>query len=373
MQLYKDKKGCCGCGVCRLLCPTKSITMIEDDEGFSYPEINNVTCTECGICLKECFSKDSKLESPFNQEYYAVRHRDISELYSSQSGGAFIALAHSVLSNKGIVYGVGYDNLKVKHKRVIDKEGCSELKGSKYVQSDLGNIFIQVKKDLKDNKEVLFSGTPCQVVALSVYLGGVNKDKLILCDLICHGVPSPRIWKDYARYIEKKYKDKIYRVNFRDKEFGWDTRYESFIFTESKCKVKTNNYIKLFLKNFTLRPSCGFCKYSSFSRYSDITLGDFWEWEKSLPKEFNSDNKGISLVLVNTIKGKRIFNNIKNNVYFIQSDKKACNQRNLHTSTEHSPKRALFWWAYNMCGLLPILFIIRISDFVKKLVRGIFK
>lgn len=373
-MVHDKKEKCCGCGACSLVCPIKAISMVEDIEGFKYPCIDRSTCINCGLCTRICPFDKEGISQIDTQDIYAVRHKDHSELENSQSGGAFSALVEHTLQNKGVVYGVILEGLVVKHIRATDKEECSKFKGSKYVQSDLGNVYSQVKNDLKDGRVVLFSGTPCQVAGLSAFLKSTDTSNLILCDLICHGVPSPRVWGDYARYLENKYKDKIKSVNFRDKSFGWSTKdtYETILFFSGK-KIKSTLYLELFYREQTLRPSCGFCKYSSFNRCSDITIGDFWGWEKSLPKEFNSDNKGISLVLVNTIKGKRIFNNIKNNVYFIQSDKKACNQRNLHTSTEHSPKRALFWWAYNMCGLLPILFIIRISDFVKKLVRGIFK
>lgn len=373
-MVHDKKEECCGCGACRLVCPINAISMLEDLEGFKYPSIDRAICTNCGLCSRICPFDKKETPQLDTQDIYAVRHKNLSELESSQSGGAFSVLVEHTLQNKGVVYGVVLEDLVVKHIRATDKEECSKFKGSKYVQSDLGNVYSQVKNDLKDGRLVLFSGTPCQVAGLSAFLKNTDTSNLILCDLICHGVPSPRVWGDYAIYLENKYKDKIKSVNFRDKSFGWSTKdtYETILFFSGK-KIKSTLYLELFYREQTLRPSCGFCKYSSFNRCSDITIGDFWGWEKSLPHDFNADNKGISLVLVNTELGKKIFEAIKGRAHFIRSNEKECSQRNLHTSTRHSPKRALFWKIYNRYGLVPVINLLRLSEFIKKLVKGNFK
>lgn len=228
-----------------------------------------------------------------------------------------------------LVYGVGYkDHFRVAHKRATTKEERNEFKGSKYVQSDLDGIFGQVKEDLKQGNTVLFSGTPCQTAGLNSYIGKKLRENLVLVDIVCHGVPSPYIWRDYLTYLENKYKSKVVKVNFRDKSrIGWSGHIESFVFA-NKNKVELDVFKYLFGKNIMLRSSCGSCVFTNFNRPSDITIGDYWGWEK-ISKDFNNDNKGCSLLLINTIKGQIIFNKISNNLFLLKSDKEKSVQPNL--------------------------------------------
>lgn len=355
MRLLKNKELCCGCSICSLICPVNAISMEKDIEGFIYPFVKKNLCINCNKCLDICSFKKNDI-IPINQDIYGVRHKKIQEVTSSRSGGMFTTLVDYTLSKQGIIYGAGYAGFKVAHKRFDNKSDCQELKGSKYVQSDTKGIYDLIKKDLKNNKWVLFSGTPCQVHSLSVYLQKENTKKLILCDLVCHGVPSPKIWEDYIKYIEKKHDDTVINANFRDKEYGWNTHYESFVLSKKKRKVKTEYFRELFLRNFILRPSCYNCKYCNFDRCSDITLGDFWGWEKSLPHNFNSDNKGVSLVFVNTEKGKQIFESIKKDIQYIKSNKKNCIQKQLKSPPEHNHKREQFWKDYLKHGLKFVVF-----------------
>jgi coenzyme F420-reducing hydrogenase beta subunit len=369
-MVHKTKEECCGCGTCSLLCPVKAISMVEDSEGFKYPYINKTQCNNCSVCIGVCRFSKFGVNQNEKQEIYAVRHMDTNELGSSQSGGAFSAIVNQVLLSNGVVYGVVLENLKVIHRRSDNKKDCEAFKGSKYVQSDLGSVYSQVKADLKRGRQVLFSGTPCQVDGLSSYLKGDVTDNLILCDLICHGVPSPLIWENYTKYLEGRYKAKIKSFTFRDKSYGgWDNPYESIMFFNRKTKIIRDTYRELFYGNLILRPSCGVCKYSSFSRCSDISIGDFWGWEKSLPHEFNSDNRGVSLVLLNTKKGIQMFEAFKGNLQYEKVNEKSCAQRNLYTPTVHSSKRKYFWKIHARFGFLITVQFFKLLLFFKKVYR----
>ena len=299
-----NKADCCGCTACASVCTHKAITMKPDSLGFLYPEVDINKCTNCGLCEKVCafndnYDKSLNFDKP---KAYGARHKDIHEVETSRSGAAFIAISDWVLEQGGIVYGVGYEeHFKVVHKRATSKEQRNEFKGSKYVQSYLGDIFIQVKNDLKDGKIVLFSGTPCQTSGLNSFIGKKLRTNLILVDVVCHGVPSPNIWRDYIAFYEKKYKRKISSVDFRDKkEYGWNTHKETFILDNGiKISPKYHPWSTLFCNVIMYRQSCENCFFCNTIRPSDITIADFWGWEKTNPG-FNLDNKGVSLLLINT-------------------------------------------------------------------------
>lgn len=315
MIQINDKADCCGCTACASVCTHNAIMMQPDVMGFLYPIVDESKCVDCGLCEKVCAFNDhydTSLNLP-NPTAYAARHKDIQEVETSRSGAAFIAISDYVLENGGVVYGAGYtDHFRVIHKRATNKEERNEFKGSKYVQSDMNTVFRQVKNDLKNGITVLFSGTPCQTAGLNSYVGEKLRKHLILIDIICHGVPSPYIWRDYINYIEKKYNKKITKVDFRDKSrVGWSKHIESFIFQGEK--IESQMYTKLFYKHIMFRQSCGKCYYTNLQRPSDITIGDLWGWEKLMIK-FNEDNKGCSLVITNTSLGKLIFDKISNKI-----------------------------------------------------------
>lgn len=300
-----DKSQCCGCTACASICTHNAITMKPDTMGFLYPVVDLSKCINCGLCDKVCtfnddYDKSLNLQNP---KAYAARHKNLSELRYSRSGAAFIAISDEIIRNGGVVYGAGYtDHFRVVHKRATTKEQRDEFKGSKYVQSDLTGIFRQVKKDLQNDCTVLFSGTPCQTAALNKFVGIKLRKKLILVDIICHSVPSPSIWQDYLTYIEKKYKSKIIKLEFRDKSIGWHQEHlESFTLENGK-QVKDSLLRIFFYRGLGTRLSCSDCKFCNLQRPSDITIGDFWGYERSVP-EMNLDNKGISLIICNTQKG----------------------------------------------------------------------
>lgn len=357
MIQINDKADCCGCTACASICPKDAILMEPDVLGFKYPRIDMDRCIDCGLCEKVCafnvnYDKSLNLEEP---EIYAVRHKDIHEIETSRSGAAFVAISDYVLENGGIVYGVGYnDDFRVIHKRATTKSERNEFKGSKYVQSDLLGIFKQVKDDLKKGKTVLFSGTPCQTAGLNLFIGRKLRDNLILVDIICHGVSSPNIWYDYLKYIEKKYKYKVVKVNFRDKSrVGWSGHVESFIFDNGK-KIELSIFKDLFLKSLMNRSSCSRCFFTNYTRPSDFTLGDYWGWEKISPR-FNIDNKGCSLLFVNTNKGLRIFEKIKVKIDYILTRKDLCTQPNLLYPTTFDRRMPDFIKMYSQKGFISTL------------------
>ena len=311
MLNIQDRRDCCGCTACSSICAHNAISMEADAMGFKYPVVDASKCIDCGLCEKVCafnknYDKSQNLQEPLA---YGVRHKNMNEVATSRSGAAFIAISDWVLDNGGVVYGAGYtDHFRVVHKRATTKEARNEFKGSKYVQSDMNDVFRQVKADLKAGLKVLFSGTPCQVAGLASFVGKKLRENLYLVDIVCHGVPAPNIWRDYLAYVEKKYNDTAIAVDFRDKtELGWAAHKESFTF--SYRKVYRNTYTDLFYDHLILRPSCEICHYTNLQRPSDITIADFWGWETT-DKNINQDDKGVSLVFCNTSKGVNIFSAI---------------------------------------------------------------
>jgi len=352
MIQIKDKSECCGCSACVSVCAKSAIAMQPDDLGFLYPVVDMEKCNDCGLCEKVCafhpdYSKEENMETPL---VYAVRHKNIKEIETSRSGAMFIALSDWVLNNGGVVYGAGYtDHFRVVHKRATTNEERDEFKGSKYVQSDMNNVFKQVNTDLNTGLKVLFSGTSCQTSGLRASLMKTDTSNLYICDIVCHGVPSPRFWRDYLAFIEKKHKDTVIKVDFRDKTtLGWTDHKESFTFADKHIYADT--YTDTFYEHIILRHSCGVCHFTNYQRPSDITIADFWGWQKAVGEEFGADDKGVSLVMVNTEKGKRWFDAVKKDINYLESNTKDCIQPNLQHPTIFHPKRDVFEHDYREKG-----------------------
>ena len=342
---------CCGCTACASACPHDAITMRPDALGFLYPQTDETKCVNCGLCEKVCAFNDSydkslNLDTPIA---YAARHKDMNEVESSRSGAAFIAISDYILENGGVVYGAGYtDHFRVVHKRAINKEERNEFKGSKYVQSDLNTVFRQVKKDLQNGQTVLFSGTPCQTAGLNSFISKHLRKNLILVDIVCHGVPGPYLWRDYIAFLEKKHGASICWVNFRDKQaYGWQAHRETFKFVNGGGQKMSFTF--LFYKHIMFRKSCEKCPYTNLKRPSDITLADFWGWEKTDAK-LNRDNKGISLILLNTEKGKELFDAVKDKMNISPVNLQNCLQGNLIRPTKADPQRDKFEYDYSRKG-----------------------
>ena len=306
-----EKSKCSGCHACFSACPKNCIVMLKDEEGFLYPKVNESDCIDCGLCEKVCPILNNQATNKEMPTAFAAKNPNEVQRKESSSGGIFSLIANKILSSGGKVFGASFDDdFNVVHVGISNAEGLNKLRGSKYVQSVIGDVFKEVKTELDLGTEVLFSGTPCQVEGLKSYL---RKDysNLFLVDLICHGVPSSNAWQKYLSDLETKYNSKIAKVTFRNKEQSWK-RYSICITFDSGeqliQKFNENNYMKAFLRNFCLRPSCYTCNFKGLSRKSDITLADFWGIESVLP--VMDDDKGTSLVLAHTQKGKDLIDEI---------------------------------------------------------------
>ncbi len=312
--LFNDIKDCCACGACENICPKNAISMLEDEQGFVYPEINRDLCIQCGACMKVCnFKKTDAMDSKFEQKVFAFASNDAQILKKSASGGAFAEIANIILAREdGVVYGAVEESRdkkwKVHHKRIDNISDLVLLQGSKYVQSEIGTVYSEVKRDLLDGKNVLFSGTPCQIDGLNGFLGK-KYDNLLTVDIICHGVPSQRLFIDFLNYQEKKKNIHIDKFIFRDKSKGQGMISRMDIINSDRSIVKKGelySYFYLFLKQHIYRENCYHCPYAKKDRVSDLTLGDFWGFATLYPsvkKEYLSDEKGISCILANTEKG----------------------------------------------------------------------
>lgn len=354
MPKLKKDKDCCGCTACASICPKDAIKMSGDSLGFVYPEVDLGKCVECGACERVCAFNDD-YRTPENYEEpipYGVRLTDINEVMKSRSGGAFVAFSDWILNKGGVIYGVGFkEHFVVAHKRATTCEERDEFRGSKYVQSNLDGIFSAVKSDLKEGKWVLFSGTGCQISGLKAYLPKALQEKLITVDIVCHGVPSPKIWKDYIDYIEKKEQKIVINVDFRNKkDFGWRSHKETFTLIDPlTTTTTTTTYTYLFYQHIMQRPSCGVCHFCNTRRPADLTLADFWGWEKT-DESINSDNKGLSLVLVNTPKGMKVFEDVKTMFYTINPKLEDCMQTHLKEPTLPNPHDEQFKNDYEKYG-----------------------
>ena len=358
MIRIEDPKKCCGCTACMSVCPQNAITMKPDVLGFMYPKVDELLCVKCGLCEKVCafnekYDKSLNLPEPLS---FGVRHKNINEVESSRSGAAFIAFSDWVIEHGGVVYGVGYKgHFRVAHKRAATKQERDEFKGSKYVQSDVGDCFRQIKKELTEGLLVLFSGTACQTAGLNSYVGSKLRKNLIVIDIVCHGSPSPFIWRDYLSYVEAKYKSTASIVNFRDKtKWGWSAHRESIGFANGQ-RWDSDIYTYLFYSHIMFRQSCGICHFCNLIRPSDITIADYWGWEKT-NSTINVDDKGCSLVLCNTEKGKTLFNNVSDELTFWNVSLKDCMQPNLMKPSPIHRHRMNFEKDYAQKGFRYVLY-----------------
>ncbi|KAF1086364.1 F420H2 dehydrogenase subunit F [Sporotomaculum syntrophicum] len=358
MLLYERKEECCGCTACMSICPKKAITMIPDEEGFLYPSINHELCIECDLCKQVCpFSDTYKTSGNYDQPLvYAAKHKDDNVRMNSSSGGMFTAISDYILDIDGVVYGAAFDEkFVVRHQKAETAEERNKFRGSKYVQSNLIGVFEDIKKELKKERTVLFTGTPCQNAGLRSYLNK-NYEKLILCDIVCHGTPSPLIFEKFIRYCGHKNRSSIKEYYCRFKGNGWHSHTEKAVYANGKedsTSLLSQSYKALFYSHVALRPACHNCKFCNFSRPSDITFGDFWGIEKSMP-DFD-DNIGVSLLLINSSKGQELFQRISKNLCYRKSNTTDCLQHNLHTPSQPSPRRNKFWQDYKNKGFEYVL------------------
>ncbi len=305
IQISK-KENCSGCFACVNKCPVHCISMKTDPEGFRYPEADASKCIDCGLCEKVCpvgLSADNKSKVP---DSFAMKNRDAEERNNSSSGGVFALLAKEILRSGGIVYGAAFsDDFKsVYHTGIENTCDLRRLMGSKYLQSEIGSVLEDIKRQLESGRKVLFCGTPCQAEGLKAFLG-TGYENLLTVDIICHGVPSPMVWRDYLSKLENEQRSAIRDVSFRHKSSGWKNYSILFEF-ENGHKIRepfrNNIYMKMFLRNLILRPSCYACSFKKLDRASDVTLADYWGIRNLHPDL--DDDKGTSFVMVHSDKGR---------------------------------------------------------------------
>ena len=349
---YNKKENCCGCRSCELICPVNAISMITDEEGFLYPKINSDLCIDCGKCRKAChFLKKEKPTLPKKPKSFVCTNKNLTARIRSRSGGVFVALSDYILALGGFVYGAGLTiNFDAQHSKACSPLQRDKFCGSKYVQSDTLDTYELVYKDLLNSRYVLFSGTACQIGGLYHYLSSKGLHKyffnfLITCDIVCHGVVSPKIWRDNLQYIENQY-GKIQAVNFRDKDFGWNSHVETYDINNEK--ITSTYYTSIFYEHVALRPSCYNCPYTSIEREADITLADAWGIAKQFPNW--NDNQGHSLVLINTEKGEFFYQKILNTIISQEVDLNNFMQPNLEKATLYPKNRSVFWKMYYKKG-----------------------
>lgn len=295
---------CTGCGACASVCAKGCINMKIGKNGFFLPHVSIENCVECGLCSKNCHILNKPIKQPFDRVYFCGWDKSEKGRFEGSSGGAFGAFSDVIIRQGGIVYGASFssDKKTLSHKSTSEVT-LAELKKSKYLESDMGVTISRIHKDLKDGKEVLFCGTPCQVYGVRRVFG-YKYSNLLLCDFICHGIPSQSRYRQYIKELEIKYNSPVKDIGFRTKRYGWKTYCMVVDFENGKQYVKLANedpYFKHFFSNTNIRPSCYSCNRAAES-VADITLGDFWGAQKS---GIADNDKGISIVICNTEKGKK--------------------------------------------------------------------
>lgn len=351
MHTISEVTNCCGCKACIQVCPKGCITVKKDSEGFDTISIGDADCIKCGKCYTVC--PQIGYEWLHNvKETYAALHQDHEVLMNSTSGGGMTSIAEQVLGRGGVVFGTILDTAdwRAKYIRVDDIQNLGQLRGSKYVQSDTGNIYSLVKDDLCQGKEIMFIGAPCQVAGLYKYLGSNQVDRLVTIDILCHGTPSPTLFQEHISYIEKKYKAKLTNFIFRDKTVFPNKTVFRYEFGSKKKYIlgRCEPYFNAFISGSAYRMCCYECQYATLQRVGDITLGDYWGIKQFHP-EFDNSN-GVSLILVNTDKGNQYLNNAKLLLVASELRKAVVGNGILKSPSEKASCRANFYKDINLKG-----------------------
>jgi coenzyme F420-reducing hydrogenase beta subunit len=371
----KEKHNCCGCGACVQICPKQCISMSGDNEGFLYPHVDSTICIDCGLCEKVCpvINQDEPREP---LAVYAAKNINEEIRLKSSSGGIFTLLAEQVIADSGVVFGARFnENWEVIHDYTETVEGLEAFRGSKYVQSIIGDNFKIAKQFLNDGRKVLFSGTPCQIAGLNKFLRK-EYDNLLTVEVVCHGVPSPMVWRDYLDYKRTKCAagkntvssslnelPVITGISFRDKTHGWKKYGFKICYAASKavensvsksantanCEITPFNddlFMKGFLKNIYLRPSCYHCAARQGKSGADISIADYWGIQSIHPEI--DDDKGTGLVLINTKQGANYFNSIANQINILTSNYNNAIMQNpcIVKSVKEPKRRHQFWQNY---------------------------
>jgi coenzyme F420-reducing hydrogenase beta subunit len=383
MLIINKKENCCGCRACENICPQNAIIMRKDNEGFLYPNIEKCLCINCGLCEKCCPNNTQKPNKSFETKAFACINKDNTKRINSSSGGMFIILAEYIINLGGVVFGAAFNSqLELLHSYAENFNDCKKFMGSKYLQSDINKTYYQVKKFLGEDRYVLFTGTPCQIYGLKNYLR-IEYKNLLLVDLVCHGVPSPKVFKRYINEMENNNNSKITEAYFRKKNFGWKTFSMQLNFSNNIEYTNILNkdiFMKGFLKNLYLRPSCHNCKSNGLDRVSDLTLADYWGISTKHPEM--DDDKGTSLLLINSEKGLKVFNKIEKYIKYIETDIESaikCNP-SIITSVKPNKNRDKFFSNYEKIGFSKAVnkyskrnFLKWIISFIKRVKKKLFR
>lgn len=359
MEKIVDRIDCCGCGACYNTCSQNAIKMIADSSGFLYPAINNQLCIDCGACVRSCpiMYRDKNTITIKQQKIFASHNNDVDEWKSSSSGGMFDLLAAYVAERKGYIVGAAYNsNMEVHHEVAEKEDEIKRFKGSKYVQSEIGKVYGQVKDLLRQDKYVLFTGTPCQVEGLKCYLHNLDQNKLITCDIICSAVPSPRAFHDYISFLQTKYAKRVINLNMKDKTEGWPYAKSRVYFENGESLYDTIDadlWINLWATELINRPCCEKCRFTNYNRPGDVTIGDCWPVYHKKDK-FSHPN-GISQLMINSEKGERVFEEIKTRMTIMPITKEYSWQSKLEYPIRNNSLSESFWTDYEELGFLKVV------------------
>lgn len=351
--VLQDKTACTGCGACVSICPKAAITMRPDEEGFLYPAVDPKLCIGCDLCEKRCPAGKAHPEN--TQTVLGARNLDEGVRAASSSGGVFTALAKDMISRGGVVFGAAFDpSLRVEHVGAISESELEPMRGSKYVQSDAAEGIGHAAALLARDMPVLFSGTPCQIAGLLAKVGNKHRDKLLTVDFVCHGVPSPGVFASYIKGLEKKHGKRVTGYTFRDKRHGWKDFYAVATFEDGSEHVGSQReepYLYGFLQNLYLRPSCTRCDNLRGSHHvSDITIADLWGAQTLCPDK--DDDKGLSLVMVNTLRGAQALEACGAQIETFQAETCPMLRHNpsIEVPSRAHEKRGAFFKAYQKNG-----------------------
>ena len=351
-----DLSKCYSCSACYSICPKSAITMSLNGHGFYKPVIDENKCIDCGLCVKTCIiGRGTEFRQPASL-CYGVKHRTESVVQNSTSGGAFALFAESIVADGGTIIACAMVDNRAVH---IESQDYSVFHGSKYVQSDLQNAFSLVVANLESKRKVLFVGTPCQCAGLRSFLKikKIDTSELFVVDFVCHGTPSPGIFGDYIRYIEKKYKVKVAEHKFRTKHNGWKAHLEENIYVSGKSDYESYDsqvYKGIFYSALAMNNSCYECEYTSVNRVSDITIADFWGVKESHPDFWN--NEGVSFVMLNSDKGKALFDTVNSDCEYIPVNVEDTKQPHLYRPISRPDKTDQFWLEYTKKGFKYVIY-----------------
>lgn len=315
----KDKSKCSGCSACYSVCPKNCISMIEDEEGFLYPTVNKDDCIKCGLCEKVCPLEEHNNKKNGVVSSCIIQNKDKEVLLQSTSGGSFTPIAEYVLRQNGVVFGVEMtsDDFIIRHTKVEKKEELLKFRSSKYVQSSVGDTFKDAKNELENGRMVCFSGTPCQIQGFKNFLKK-DYENLITVDVVCRGVPSPGMWRDYVEKLQQL--DKVQEIVFRDKGLGYQYSTMKVKYANGTVKrngIESDQWLRMFFSGLSLRPSCPTCNFRTTDRCSDFTIWDCFN-VSDLTNTLD-ETKGATRMLIHTQKGMQIFDKIKNSFNFVEA------------------------------------------------------